>query len=149
MLPEPDCGLVGLLGEVREPVLDVLGSEVVDPELRLERRHQELVHLDVLPVELDPGNAVLDVGLVAEGVGPEVEHLHVAVVVPRADHPLLVGERVPESYRPTVPSALPKNICGSLRSSPPVPYSGSAWTWMVSFCCCWLSPTRPGCLGIR
>ena len=50
---EPDGRLVRALGDGREALLGVLRAQVEDAEARLERRDGALVHLDVLPVELD------------------------------------------------------------------------------------------------
>ena len=57
-------------------------------------------------VELDVRDAVGDVGLVAEGVGAEVEELDVAVVVAGADAALVVVVGVAEGDGPAVARGL-------------------------------------------
>jgi hypothetical protein len=101
---EPDGGLVGLLSEAREAAGRVLRPHVEDPELALERRRDELVHLNVAAVKVDADDAVADVGLPPHGVHAQVEELDVAVVVPGGEAPLLVAVAVPEAHRPALPA---------------------------------------------
>lgn len=65
-----------------------------------------LVHLDVVSVELQPGHPILDICLPAHALRPEVEQLHVSVVVAGSQAAILVGAGVSEGNRPAVSGGL-------------------------------------------
>ena len=70
---------------------------------RFQTRHHELVHGDLLAVELHGTHAVPHVVLGSHRPGSQVEHLHVAVVVPGEHAPLFVVEGVAECDAPAIP----------------------------------------------
>lgn len=65
-----------------------------------------LVHLDVVPVELQPGHPILHICLPAHALRPEVEQLHVSVVIAGSQAAVLVGAGVSECNRPAVSGGL-------------------------------------------
>lgn len=105
------------LGDARQARLLVLSPCIVHVELGLERRHNQLVHLDVAPIELDAADAVPDVGLPPHPVHSEIEHLDVPVVVPRKEAPFLVVERIAEPHAPAVANLRRKHAHQGLSSN--------------------------------
>ena len=65
-----------------------------------------LVHLDVVPVELQPGHPILHICLPAHALRPEVEQLHVSIVIASSQAAVFVGAGVSECNRPAVSGGL-------------------------------------------
>lgn len=65
-----------------------------------------LVHIDVVPVELQPGHPILHICLPAHALRPQVKQLHVSVVVAGSQAAVLIGAGVSEGNRPTVSGSL-------------------------------------------
>lgn len=66
----------------------------------------DLVHLDVVAVEVQTGNPVLNVCLPPHSLSPEVEKLDVAVIVARGQAAVFVRVSVSKCNGPTVPCGL-------------------------------------------
>jgi len=79
-----------------------LGACVEYSKFRLQRGHCEFVHFDVLPVEVNVGDAVLHVGLVPERVRAQVKDFHVTVVVARCHYALFVAKGIAKRHGLTV-----------------------------------------------
>ena len=73
MAAGPHGALVGRLRQEGVAMHWMVCAHVVQPVARLERRDDELVHRDVLAIELDPADAVGHVGLPPNLAGGQVE----------------------------------------------------------------------------
>lgn len=92
-----------LLGGARKAaVLVILHPHVVHVQLGLQRRRQQLVHYDVLSVELQTAHAILHVCLPSQRHVAQIEQLDVAIVVARRHAPVISGVRVAKAYGPRV-----------------------------------------------
>ena len=77
----PDSRFVSEFAVAGVALLWVVCFHVKDVELGFQSGHDHLVHVDVRSVEFDSADTVSDVRVPAEAVRPEVEELHVTVVV--------------------------------------------------------------------
>jgi len=98
----PDGRFVSELVVAAVALLWVVCFHVKDVELGLECGHDHLVHVDVGSVEFDSADSVSDVCVPAEAVRPEVEELHITVVVTRDEAAFLLVEGVAKGDGPAV-----------------------------------------------
>lgn len=83
-------------------------SAVAEFKFNLAPNSADLVHLDVVAVEVEARDPVLDVRLPPHGLRPEVEELDVPVVVAGGQASVLVRVGVAEGDGPAIPRCLKK-----------------------------------------
>lgn len=120
MLHSPDCALGARYHTIRaqrftrirllctrESLRSVECSRVEHVQTTFQRHRNQLVHLNVPPIELQTTYAVLHVRLPQRGHLTQIEHLQVSIIVTGCHDTFLVVVRIPEGDRPTVSTACP------------------------------------------
>mmetsp|Transcript_5869 Transcript_5869/g.14004 ORF Transcript_5869/g.14004 Transcript_5869/m.14004 type:complete len:271 (-) Transcript_5869:219-1031(-) len=98
----PECGLGDFLRTPRIAFRGVVGSQVIDDHAGLEGRDSQLVHSDVLSIELQMAHTILHIGVPLQRHGPQVEHLDVAIVVAGRYNSLRIVVGVAKRNRPAI-----------------------------------------------
>lgn len=102
MSDAPDSRLVGKLGQPCISLFWVVGLHVEDVELGFESRRNQLVHINVLPVEFNTTHSVFQVGVPSQAVRPQVEQLDVSVVIACSQYALFLVVSISEGSSPAI-----------------------------------------------
>ena len=118
------CETRRVRGSVRAEVCGCIIDEERTAHLTLQRGDAEFVHLDLLAIELRAAHAVAHVCLPPHLPRPQIEHLHIPVVIPRQNTPAehYIHRACP--IRPPLSGAIDSEPCGLLNG--PSTQTGSA-----------------------
>ena len=98
----PDGRVVCQLGQTYVALLRMVGLHVENVHFGFKSGHYQLIHVDVRAIKLETTDAICDVRVPPEAVRPQVEQLHVSIIVAGRQAPLLLIVGVAESDSPTV-----------------------------------------------